>query len=117
MKDRDLEEIRLKLHAFAKARDWEKFHNPKNLAMALMVEAAELQEIFQWLTLEEAQQLSEEKLEAASEEVADVLLFLIRLADVLKIDLVEAAKKKITINEEKYPAEKVKGSAKKYTEY
>lgn len=113
----ELEHIKQKLRSFAQERDWDQFHSPKNLAMALSVEAAELLECFQWLTEAESQEVSGEKLAAIADEIADVQLYLIRLADKLGVDIVEAATQKITRNEAKYPADTVRGSAKKYTEY
>lgn len=113
----ELDAIKQQLRAFAQARDWEQFHSPKNLAMALIVEAGELVEQFQWLTAEQAAALPSDKQEAVRQELADVLLYLVRLADVLNVDLIEAAHDKIALNDRKYPAEKVRASAKKYTEY
>jgi len=105
-----------RLREFADARDWEQFHSPKNLAMALIVEAGELVEQFQWLTPEQAGQLPPEQLQAVEQEMADVLLYLLRLADRLGVDLAAAAWRKIEINERKYPADKVRGSARKAEE-
>ena len=113
----DLDELKQRLRDFAAARDWEQFHSPKNLAMALIVEAAELVEHFQWLTVEQSAHLPSKNLAAVEEEIADVFLYLIRIADRLGVDLVQAAWRKIKINEEKYPADKVRSSAKKYTDY
>ena len=113
---RDLESLRAQLRDFAAARDWDQFHSPKNLAMALAVEAAELLETFQWLTEEQSRNPSPEALAAADEEIADVLLYLIRLSDKLGIDPVAAANRKILRNAEKYPAEKARGNSRKYTE-
>jgi dCTP diphosphatase len=112
-----LHELQERLRAFAKARDWEQFHAPKNLAMALMVEAAELLEHFQWLTEAQSRELSPEKLQEVRHELADVFIYLVRLADILGVDLEQAARDKIVLNEQKYPADKVRSSAKKYTEY
>jgi NTP pyrophosphatase (non-canonical NTP hydrolase) len=112
----DIESLRSKLRDFAEERDWDKFHSPKNLAAALSVEAAELLEHFQWLTESESTTLSEEKRREVSEELADVLLYLIRLADKLEIDLPQAAELKLHKNAEKYPVEKSKGKSTKYTE-
>lgn len=112
-----LEELKLTLRAFAQARDWEQFHSPKNLAMALSVEAAELLEHFQWLTEPESAALAPAKRDEVEQEMADVLLYLVRLADRLDVDLMDAARNKIRINEQKYPADAVRGSSKKYTEY
>jgi Predicted pyrophosphatase len=98
---------------FARERDWEQFHTPKNLAMALTVEAAELQEIFQWLRPDEASALSPEQTQHLREELADVLLYLCRLADVCNVDLESAAWDKLRRNAEKYPADLVRGSARR----
>lgn len=105
------------LRAFARERDWEQFHTPKNLAMALTVEAAELQEVFQWLRADESAALNATQRKQATEEIADVLLYLCRLADVLDIDMEQAALAKLARNAEKYPAEKVKGKSAKYSDY
>lgn len=113
----DLDDIKEKLRQFAQARDWDQFHSPKNLSMALAGEAGELLELFQWLTEEQSKNLTQEQKKAVEEEMADVFLYLLRLADRLGVDLLEAAKNKIIINEQKYPVDKVKGSSKKYTEY
>ncbi len=104
------------LREFAKERDWEQFHSPKNLAMALVVEAAEIVEHLQWLTEEQSKNLPPDKLAEIKEEIADVLIFLTNLADKLGIDPLEAAKDKIEKNKRKYPVEKARGSAKKYNE-
>jgi NTP pyrophosphatase (non-canonical NTP hydrolase) len=112
----ELEGLREQLRNFARARDWDQFHSPKNLAMALSVEAGELLEIFQWLTEEQSRSLSPEAQAAARDEIADVLLYLIRLGDQLGIDPVAAAHRKLVENAQKYPADKSRGNAKKYTE-
>ncbi|MEH6346460.1 MAG: nucleotide pyrophosphohydrolase, partial [Bermanella sp.] len=112
-----LEELKVKLQDFADQRDWDQFHSPKNLSMALSVEASELVECFQWLTEEQSQNLSPEQHQAVIDEMADVQIYLLRLATKLNVNLVEAAEQKIVKNEAKYPAELVKGSSKKYTEY
>ena len=104
------------LKQFAIDRDWEKFHDPKNLSMALIAESAELVEHFQWLTPEQSMELSKEKLKEVGYEMADILIYLIRLADRLEIDLVQAAETKITLNETRYPADKARGSAKRASE-
>ena len=109
--------LRDKLRAFAAERDWDQFHSPKNLSMALMVEAAELMEHFQWLTEAQSAGLSAENKQAVSEELADILLYLVRLSDKLDIDLLGAALRKLEKNALKYPAEQVRGSAKKYSDY
>lgn len=105
------------IKAFIKERDWEQFHSPKNLAMALSVEVSEVVEHFQWLTQEQSRNLPADKLAEVREEIGDVMIYLTELADKLGIDPVEAAKAKLRINEEKYPAALVKGKASKYTEY
>jgi len=110
----DLTMLRDKLRAFAEARDWDQFHSPKNLSMALMVEVAELMEHFQWLTEAQSAGLPPEDKHAVGEELADILLYLVRLSDKLGIDLREAALLKLEKNALKYPAELVRGSAKKY---
>jgi dCTP diphosphatase len=111
-----LPDLQQKLRAFAKARDWEQFHSPKNLVMALSVEASELLEHFQWLSELEAKNLSPEVKAEVAEEMADVLLYLLRLADGLNVDLLDAAEKKMAKNETRFPVDKVKGSAKKFRE-
>ena len=111
-----IENLRDELRTFAEARDWDQFHSPKNLAMALSVEAGELCEIFQWLTEEQSRSLSPEKQAAVSAELADVLLYAIRLADKLGIDPLVAARQKLVENARKYPADKARGNAKKYSE-
>lgn len=112
----DLEALRDQLREFAAAREWDQFHSPKNLAMALSAEAAELLEIFQWLTEEQSRGLTPEAQAAATDEIADVLLYLIRIGDKLGIDPIDAARRKLAANERKYPADKSRGNAKKYTE-
>lgn len=109
--------LRDKLRKFAEARDWEQFHSPKNLSMALMVEVAELMEHFQWLTEEQSTNLDAEKQAVVAEELADILLYLVRLSDRLDVDLMDAALRKLDKNAVKYPADQVRGSAKKYSEY
>jgi dCTP diphosphatase len=106
-----------RLRAFATARDWDQFHSPKNLAMALTSEAGELAAEFQWLTEAESRSPTPEQLARIRSECADVLIYLVRLADKLNIDLIAAAHEKIDENERKYPADKVRGSAKKYSDY
>ena len=100
------------VRAFAAARDWEQFHTPKNLAMALAGEAGELLEIFQWLTAEESERVDRHR---AGEELADVMIYAIRMADVLDIDLAAAIWAKLEKNAERYPVGKAKGNATKYT--
>jgi NTP pyrophosphatase (non-canonical NTP hydrolase) len=117
MSDRDLDAIRETVRAFVRERDWERFHSPKNLAMALSVEAAELVEIFQWLTEAESEALTEAQHAAARDEIADVFVYLLRIADRLDVDLLAAVEDKMRRNAEKYPAERVRGRADKYTAY
>ena len=110
----DIHVITDKLVAFAKARDWQKFHAPKNLAMALSVEASELVEIFQWLSTEESYQLNDETHKHAAQEIADIFLYSLLLCEKLNIDLIDAAHKKMLLNHEKYPIEQCFGHAKKH---
>ena len=112
----EMEKLRDQMREFARVRDWEQFHSPKNLAMALAVEAAELLENFQWLTEEQSRRLDAKAQAAVRAEIADVLLYLIRLGDQLGIDPVAAAQRKIVENARKYPVEKSRGNRKKYTE-
>lgn len=112
-----LEDLTVAVNRFAEQRDWDQFHNPKNLSMALIVEAAELVEHFQWLTRQESSTLDQETHEAVSMEMADVLIYLIRMASQLDIDLLAAAQKKIILNDKKYPVEQAKGRSDKYTRY
>ena len=111
-----LDELRQRLRAFAAERDWEQFHSPKNLAMALIVEAGELVEHFQWLTQAQSLALTPDKREQVAQELADVLIYLVRLADRLDVDLLAAAGRKLALNAEKYPAERARGRARKYDE-
>ena len=112
-----MQELLERIREFNNERDWDQFHSPKNLSMALAVEASEIMEIFQWLTQEQSKNLPEEKMVELKDELADVTIYLVRLADKLGIDLFGAAEAKIARNKEKYPADKVRGSAKKYSEY
>ncbi|MEW6586086.1 MAG: nucleotide pyrophosphohydrolase [Nitrospirota bacterium] len=112
-----LELLKGRLREFAGERDWDQFHSPKNLSMALIAEAAELIEHFQWLTQEQSSNLPDDKLKEVEQELADILIYLVRIADKLGIDLVEAAESKIAVNEQKYPVDKARGSAAKYTEH
>lgn len=109
-----LRDLRDELRAFAAERDWDQFHSPRNLATALAVEAAELLEPFQWLTDEQSRSLPPDTRAAVEEEIADVLLYLVRLADKLDVDLAAAARAKIVRNGEKYPVDKARGSSRKY---
>jgi NTP pyrophosphatase (non-canonical NTP hydrolase) len=112
----ELDKLRDQLRAFVAERDWDQFHSPKNIAMALSVEASELLEKFQWLTEEQSRRLSPEALAAVGDEIADVLIYLIRLSDKLGIDPIAAADRKMIANAEKYPADKARGNSRKYTE-
>jgi dCTP diphosphatase len=116
MSSSDLDTLTRRLRDFADARDWEQFHSPKNLTMALSVEVAEIVEHFQWLSEEQSSHLPQQTLDKVETELADTLLYLVRLADKLGIDLLDAARRKIEINEQKYPVEKSRGNAKKYTD-
>jgi dCTP diphosphatase len=104
------------LRKFATERDWDQFHSPKNLAIALSVESGELLEQFQWLTAEQSSNLSENQLAQVRQELADVFLYLVSLSDKLGVDLVAAAFEKLEINAKKYPVDLAKGNAKKYTD-
>lgn len=113
----ELGELQQALRQFAAEREWERFHSPKNLAMALAGEAGELLEHFQWLTETESYALDAAGKEAVSEELADVFLYLIRLADRLSVDLQAVAREKIKKNAAKYPIEKARGNSRKYTDF
>lgn len=106
-----------RLRAFVRERDWEQFHSPKNLAMAMIVEAAELVEHFQWMTEQQSKEITPEKRVQVEQEIADTFIYLLRLSDVLGMDLIDAAQRKMNLNAEKYPADKVRGRNDKYTEY
>ena len=116
MTKNDLDRLINRLREFSQERDWLQFHSPKNLSMALSGEVAEIIEHFQWLTEEQSRNLTPEKIAEVSTELADTFIYLLRLSDELGIDLFAAAKNKIEINEQKYPVDKSKGNAKKYTE-
>ena len=110
----ELETIKQNLREFAKERDWDQFHSPKNFSMALIVECAELVEHFQWLTDEQSKRLPDETLDEVSLEMADIMIYLIRLADKLNVDLIDVVNQKIKLNAIKYPVDKSKGLATKY---
>ena len=112
-----LDDLNHRLKEFAQARDWEQFHNPKNLVMALAGECGELLEHFQWLTEAQSAALTGDTKDAVALEMADILIYLIRCAERLDIDLVDATYRKIAINESRYPAEKVRGDARRAEEY
>lgn len=113
----DLSDLRDRLRAFVAERDWEQFHSPKNLSMALAVEAAELVEIFQWLTEADSAVLDDARRVRVEAELADILVYLVRVADRLDVDLLQAAARKLEENARKYPADRVRGKALKYDEY
>jgi dCTP diphosphatase len=117
MSPASLHELTQRVRSFAAERDWEQFHTPKNLAMALVAEAGELAAEFQWLTAAQSSAPTVEQLERIRAESADVLIYLVRLADKLGFDLLAATEDKIASNEARYPAQKVRGSSKKYNEY
>jgi dCTP diphosphatase len=112
-----VDDLRNALRAFAAERDWDQFHSPKNLAMALAVEVGELMEPLQWLSESASTELSEAARVQLREEIADVFIYLVRLADKLEIDLLEAAGTKLRSNAHKYPVDKAKGNARKYTDF
>lgn len=113
----DLARLRELVRVFVDERDWDQFHTPKNLSSALSVEAAELLEHFQWLQTGQAEELGADKLVQVRHEMADVLVYLVRLADKLDVDLMAAVQEKMVLNRAKYPADKVRGDARKYHEY
>ncbi len=112
-----MRELIRELRLFAEERDWDQFHSPKNLAMALSVEVSEIVEHLQWLTQDQSRNLSPGKRSELKEEIGDVLIYLVRLSDKLGVDPLQAARDKIKRNREKYPAERVRGKALKYSEY
>jgi NTP pyrophosphatase (non-canonical NTP hydrolase) len=113
----EFQSLRRQLADFTRERDWEQFHSPKNLSMALAVEAAELLEIFQWQTEQQSRDADQQIRDRAAEELADILLYSLTLCDSLDIDLLQAAQAKLAHNAQKYPADRVRGSARKYSEY
>ena len=117
MSREDIVELQDRLRAFARCRDWEQFHSPKNLSMALIAECAELVEHFQWLTEQQSGALPAQEWRAVRLELADVFIYLLRLADQLGVDLLAAAREKIDINEERYPSERVRGDARRAAQY
>ncbi len=112
-----LNALRARVNTFVAERDWAQFHSPKNLAMAMIVEAGEVVEHFQWMTETESKNLDAETKEKVGQELSDTLVYLLRIAEVCGIDLIEAANKKIDLNAQKYPVEKCKGSNAKYSAY
>jgi len=117
MPQQSLQDLSEKLADFARQRDWEQFHSPKNLVMALAGETGELLEHFQWLTEEKSANLDTEKKEAVAFEMADILIYLLRLGERLDIDVQDAAYRKMAINESRFPPDKVKGDARRAEEY
>jgi len=117
MTAKNIHDLSERLAEFARVRDWEQFHSPKNLAMALAGEAGELLEHFQWLSEEQSADLPSDKKEAVALELADILIYLLRLGERLDVDVLDAAYRKMAINETRYPAEKVKGDARRADEY
>ena len=116
MADSFLRELTGEVNLFVEERDWDQFQTPKNLSMALIVEAAELVEHFQWMQPEESDSLTNDRKKKVAEELADILIYTVRLADRLGIDLEQSAKDKVTKNCRKYPVQKVRGKSAKYTE-
>jgi NTP pyrophosphatase (non-canonical NTP hydrolase) len=112
----DFDRIKRQVRQFVVEREWDQFHTPKNLSMALIVEAAEMVEHFQWLTEEQSCNLDQKKLAEVELELADIQIYLLSLADKLQLDVVAAVEKKLALNAQKYPADKARGNAKKYTE-
>jgi len=117
MNNQALEPLRKRLAAFAEERDWNQFHSPKNLSMALIAESAELVEHFQWRTEQQSRTLDADTLDAVALELADIFIYLIRLSDTLGVNLLDATDKKIAINQTRYPVDKVRGSARRASEY
>lgn len=112
-----LDQLRARINAFVEDRDWAQFHSPKNLAMAMIVEAGEVVEHFQWLTETESRNLDDETKNQVGHELADTFVYLLRIAEVAGIDLLQATNEKIDLNAKKYPVEQCKGSNAKYTDY
>ena len=117
MSDLTIQQLTGSLRKFAQERDWESFHTPKNLVLALVGEVGELSAEFQWLDEHGSRNLSSEKQRRVAGEIADVASYLFRLADVIEVDLAQALAEKIELNRVRYPVEKAKGSAAKYTTY
>jgi NTP pyrophosphatase (non-canonical NTP hydrolase) len=110
------QELDRSVRRFADERDWGQFHSPKNLSMALSVECAELMEHFQWLTENQSRRLTRKQMREVGKELADIQIYLIRLSQVLGVDLLEVSRSKLLENAKKYPVDKARGSARKYTE-
>jgi NTP pyrophosphatase (non-canonical NTP hydrolase) len=116
-KDKKIKELTDRIISFRNARDWKQFHNPKDLALSLVLESAEVMEHFQWKSLEEMEKYVVDKKDDIGEELADVLYWVLLMSNDLNIDILAALENKIKKNEDKYPVEKAKGNAKKYTEF
>lgn len=112
-----LHDLKERMATFVRERDWEQFHSPKNLSMSIAIEAGELMEHFQWLTVEQSEQLDPDALQEIAEELADIVLYSLSMANHLQIDLAETVMAKMAKNERKYPKEQVRGKAHKYTYY
>lgn len=112
----DIQELQAALRQFAQERDWGQFHSPKNLAVSLSIEAAEVLEHFQWLTEDQSRTLDDARRREVAHEIADVLLYLLQLSDRLGIDPLQAAREKLALNAQRYPADKARGTSRKYTE-
>ncbi len=112
-----LQELKERMACFVRERDWEQFHTPKNLSMSIAIEAAELMEHFQWLTVEQSRNLGPEALAEIGEELADIVIYSLSMANTLKLDLAETVQAKMDKNIRKYPSEQVRGKAHKYTYY
>ena len=112
-----LQELKQRMASFVRERDWEQFHTPKNLSMSIAIEAAELMEHFQWLTVEQSRNLAPEALTEIGEELADIVIYSLSMANALKLDLADTVQAKMEKNIRKYPSERVRGKAHKYTYY
>lgn len=112
-----LQDLKERMAEFVRERDWEQFHSPKNLSMSIAIEAAELMEHFQWLTVEQSKQLDNSALQEIGEELADIVIYSLSMANILQLDLAETVLAKMAKNKRKYPAEQVRGKAHKYTYY
>lgn len=112
-----LQELKQRMASFVRERDWEQFHTPKNLSMSIAIEAAELMEHFQWLTVEQSRNLDPEALAEIGEELADIVIYSLSMANALKLDLADTVQAKMEKNIRKYPSERVRGKAHKYTYY
>jgi len=112
----DLKKLNTQILDFAEARDWEQFHNPKDLAIALGIEVSELQELMLWVSTEQSAERVKERMAEVEHEVGDILIYLLRFCEVTGIDPIQAAENKLTLNAKKYPVEKSRGNSKKYTE-